>query len=151
MSLSHLICEIANVFMHSLLDKKLRHSYVSGNGLDWLAVIVVKHVLDLSNKCTSFLIRIVSVRLPRYHTFLIIIGLFWLFLNLLHYPQIDNKILWNLCIDASSVNAKQYSMTFPNFWKSELCHDAAFLTEGVQLILVCCTVDKTWNKAHMHS
>ena len=33
-------------------------------------------------------------------------------------------------------------MPFPNFWKSKLCHGAAFLVNNAQLALVWCTVDK---------
>ena len=47
--------EIPNVFMHYLPDKKLRHSYIPGYGSDWFAGIIINHVLDLTNKFSSFL------------------------------------------------------------------------------------------------
>ena len=64
---------------------------------------------------SSFLIRMVRVRLPTCPTFVIINGHIKLFLNPLHYLQINLQILWNLRIDWSGVNAKQYSVPFPNF------------------------------------
>ena len=66
----------------------------------------------------------------------ITIELFQLFSNLLHYPQIDIQILWNLYIGSSSINAKQYSMLLPNFWKRELHDSTAFIKDSPQLILV---------------
>ena len=86
-----------------------------------------------------------------YPTLIITIGffqLFFFFLNPLHCPQIDAQILWNL-IGASGMNAKLYSISFPNFWGNELYHNAAFLTDSAQVTLICCSVDKTWNKVHM--
>ena len=50
-----------------------------------------------------------------------------LFLNPLRHPQIDTETCRNHCIVASGRNAKQYSMAFPNFWRSELCLCAPFL------------------------
>ena len=57
-------------------------------------------------------------------------------LNPLHGPQIDTQTLKFLywCF------LHEY-MPFPNFWRSELWHGVVFLTEGVQLTLVCCTID----------
>ena len=56
-------------------------------------------------------------------------GLIGLFSNPLHCHQIDTQTLWNLPIGASVVNAKHYSMMFPNFWWSELLHNATFLRD----------------------
>ena len=76
----------------------------------------------------------------------ITIKLIQLFSNPLHCPQIDTQTLWNYRIGGSVVNAKKYSVLFPIFWRYELCHVAAFLSDTRQLILICCTVDKIWNK-----
>ena len=92
------------------------------------------------------LIRMIREKLLSCHTFVINIGLIRLFLNSLHFAQINTKRLWNLHIGASGMNAKQYSMPFPNFWWSELCYGTAFLTDCAWLTLVWCRVDKTWHK-----
>ena len=42
--------------------------------------------------------------------------------------------------------ATKLSMLFQNFWKSEWHHFVPFLTDCVNLSLVCCTVEKIWNK-----
>ena len=65
-----------------LLDKKLRHSL--GYGANWLARIIVNYDLDLTNKFSYFLIRMIRVRLPSCHIFIIIIELLQLSLNPLH-------------------------------------------------------------------
>ena len=119
--------------------------------LNWLAGIVVNHGLDLTKKFGSyFLIRTIIVRLLNCHTFVNTIGLLQLFLNPKHCPQIDIQTLWNLCIGTSGMNVKQCSMLFPNFWRSELCYGATFFT-GHKMTLICCTVDKTWNKVHVQN
>ena len=130
--------------LHYLPDKKLRHSYISGYGPDWLAGIIINYGLDLTKKFGHFfLIKMNKTRLLSCHMFVIIIGLIQLFLNSLHYPQIDSKTLRNLHIEASSMNTMQYSIQFANFGMSELHHGAAFLISSTQQTLVCCTVDKT--------
>ena len=63
------------------------------------------------------------------------------------FGSFNIQTLWNVLIGASAVNVKLYSMPFPNVWRSELHHGAAFLTDNVQLTLVCSTVDETENKA----
>ena len=129
------------------LIKKLRHFHLFGYGPDWLAGIVVNHDLDLTNKFGStFLIRMMRVRLLISHTFVITIVLIQLLPNPLCRSQIYTKTLWNFHIRASSVNAMLYNVLFPNFWKSELHHGVAFYTDSTQLTLVWCTVEKTWNK-----
>ena len=62
------------------------------------------------------------------------------------YSNTMKSLYWSF-----RVNAKQYSMLFSNFWRTELHSGAAFLTDSVQLILVCCTEDKTWNKVHIQN
>ena len=44
-TVSHLVWEILNVFMHYLPDQKLRHSHDPGYGSDWLTGIVINHNL----------------------------------------------------------------------------------------------------------
>ena len=110
---------------------------VPGYGPDWLDGIVVNHGQDSTNKPgSSFLIGTIRVRLLSCSTFVIIIGIiqFW---NFLHCSKIDTQTPWKLCTGASSTNAKQHSMPFPNFWGSEIHHDAAFFTDCGQLTLVC--------------
>ena len=58
--------------------------------------------------------------------------------------------LLNVPIGTSSINSNQYSMPFPNFWRSEWYY-FAFLAESTQLTLVCCTVDKIWNKLRAYT
>ena len=66
------------------------------------------------------------------------------------FPQYDYESVLRLTPKHSKislleppVNAEQYSVSFSNFLRNELCHDAAFLH---RLNQVCCTVDKTWNR-----
>ena len=72
-------------------------------------------------------VRTIRVRLPT--------GLIQLFSNPLYCPQIDTQALWNLYIVGSSMNVKQYSMSFPNFYWNKLHHGAAFLTDTASLYL----------------
>ena len=53
MALSHLIWGILNVFVHYLPDKKLRHSHIPSYRLDWHAVIIINHGMDLTYKFVS--------------------------------------------------------------------------------------------------
>lgn len=65
---------------------------------------------------SSFLIRTIKVSFPSYCTFVTSIRLIQLFPNLLYWCHIDIQTFWNVCIEASRANAKQYSMSCPNFW-----------------------------------
>ena len=123
---------------------KLGHSHVPGDGFNLLAEIVVNQDLDFSNKFESpFLFRTVRMRLRSWCTIVITIRPIELISNLLHCSWIDTQTLWNVCIGTFGINARQHSMPFRNFWRSELCHGAAFLKDSAQLTLICCTVDKT--------
>ena len=114
MALSHLVWEIANVFMHYLPDKKRIHSYVPGCGLEWLAGIVANQDLDVTNKFLGcFQIRTIRVRLLSCHTF-----------------EINNRLIqliyckvFRLTQKSSYLgirtNAKRYSLPFLNFWSRE--------------------------------
>ena len=46
----------------------------------------------------------------------------------------------------NNMNSLYWSMSFQNFWRTDLCHDVAPFTDHAQRTLVCCTVNKTWNK-----
>ena len=90
-TLFHIKLEISNGFIHSLLNKKLRHSHVLGYRFGWLVGMVVNQGLDLLNKFRStFLIRTIRVRLLRYRTFVITIRLIQLFSNPLLCIQTDS-------------------------------------------------------------
>ena len=117
MSLSHLVWEILNIFIHDQPDKKLRHFHVPGYMLGSLSIIAW---ISPNNSGVFFLLRIIWDAI-------ISIKLIQLFSNLLHCPQIDTQTLWNLCIGSACMNAKQYSMLVSNFWKTELHHGAAFI------------------------
>ena len=86
MAFSHLVWEIANVFLRYLPNKKPRHSH--SPSYDWLAGIVVNHSLDLTNKFWStFLMKTIRMRIPSWCTFVITIGLIQFFSNSLHWHQ----------------------------------------------------------------
>ena len=110
---------------------------------DWLVEIIVNQCQDLGEKFRSPFIRTIRVRLPNCRTFVLTTGFIQIFSNLLYFPQIDiqNYSYWILFM-----NVKQYSMPIPNFQTSDLYHGVVFLTDSVHLILIWCTVDKTWNK-----
>ena len=67
---------------------------------------------------SSFLIRRIIVRLLRCYICVIIILFIQLISNFLHRHRVE----------ASVVNAQQYSMPFPNFWMSVSWQSAAFCT-----------------------
>ena len=142
-ALSHLVWEIPNVFMHHQLNKKLRQS-MNGYESDWLARTVVNNGLDLNKKFrNSFLIRTIWVGLLSYRTFIITIRLIQVFSNPLHCPQFYDQTHGR----SSVVNAKEYSIPFPNLRKtSELHSGADFHTDRGQLILVWFIGDKIWRK-----
>ena len=68
------------------------------------------------------------------------------FINIDICSQIETQTFWNPHFGSFVANAKQYSMPFSNFWRSEFCHCAAFLTDNTHLTLVCCIVHKTGNE-----
>ena len=114
-------CLIKNLNISMSLDMDL---------IDLLWSLSIMAWISLTN--SGVLMRMIRVTLLSCYTF----GLIQFFLNPLHCPQIDTKH-WNLHIEASSMNAKEHNIPFPNFWKSVLCHSAAFLTDNAQLSLVC--------------
>ena len=123
-------------------DKKLKHTHVPGNGPDWLGSlsIICMNLIQiqfffLSEKSKGNFCVAIPSQSP-----LDLSNSFWI-LN-----RIDTQTLWNLCIGASSMNVMQYNIPFPNFWWRKLHHGAAFFTDSIELTLVWCTVDKTWNK-----
>ena len=73
-------------------------------------------------------------RLPRCSTFVITFGLICS-LNAKQCSQIDRQTPWNLCIAASSVNAKKYSVAFASFIRIELHPGFAFLKNWAKLTL----------------
>ena len=141
---------ISMALSHRVLSAwlKLGHFHIPGYGPDWLAGIVT-HGLDLTNNFrSSFIIRTIRVNLLSCHTFVIFIGLIQLFWILNTFLRLTPKH-WNLYTGAFGVNAKQYSMSFPNFWWSELHYGAAFLTVSAQLTPICRRLKKTeTNEVH---
>ena len=110
LAMFHLVLEIPSVFMHYQPDKKLKYSPISGHGSDSLAVIVINHGLDHSNKFGSSFLRTIRVRLPSSRIIITTIKLILQFSTRPNCPQIDSQTLGNLHIVASSKNLKQYSM-----------------------------------------
>ena len=53
---------------------------------------------------------------------------------------------WQSDTQIFAVKIMQYSMSFSNIWMNEMHQGAAFHSDCAQLILVCCRVDKSWNK-----
>ena len=108
--------------MHYLPDEKLRHSHIPGYGCDLLAGIIANHGLLLINKFRNFFL--IRVKLLNYCTFIITSGHSTFFKS--SALSSDWCPLWNLCIGTSRMNAKQYSMPFPNFWGSEIASWCCF-------------------------
>ena len=114
----------------------IRNSHVPVCWPAWFARIVVNHSLALTNKFgSSFLIRMIRLRLPSCYTFVITFGIIELFSNPMYCPH------WHP--NTVKMNANLYSMPFSNFCCRELCHDVAFLADSVQQTQVDCTEDKT--------
>ena len=108
-------------------------------GPDWLAEIIVKHGPGLTKKFrSSFLIRMIKVRLLNCRTF-ITTGLIQLFSNPALCSDTHPNTKYSYWI--SDLDAMQYSIPFPNFWRNELSHGATFLTDSAQMSLVWCRVD----------
>ena len=81
-ALSKFVWEISNVFTYYHRDSKFKYFYALSYGSDWL-VIVDNHGLYLVEKVgSSFLIRLISVRLRRCRTFIITTGCIQHFSNL---------------------------------------------------------------------
>ena len=122
MTLSHLVWEIPNVFMHSLHDKKLRHSHIPGYGPNWLRGIVVNHSLNLA-KFEFFLSKFSKWGFYSWYTFS---NHHWT-----HPTSFKSFALfsdWHPNSEIFILNAS--SMVFPNFQRSILLHSRQNLKQS---------------------
>ena len=112
---------------------KTHHYRVPVFGPYWLDATVVKRDLDHTNKFeNSFLIRTIKVRLMNCRAFVITIGLFQLFLNPMHCPQIDTKTLWNVYISDSAVNSKAEQLAALKFLEEKIDFSLCIGRENLQ-------------------
>ena len=128
LALSHLVWKIVNVFMHHLPDKKFRHFHDPGYRPDWIVGIIINYGLNFIKKFFFSEQNNQSKASKLSYFRNIMIGFIQLFLNSFKCLQIDNQMLLNLCLSELAMNDKQYSISFPNLWRSELHHCATFHT-----------------------